>query len=192
VEGDEPDDAGEADELDGEMFLGGDSEVSLLLFRESVIVHGMYKTFTSVVLSCLFLLCLCGHAQDVSTTATVHFYRYKQFEGSALKPSIYCDGVELIRMQNGRFFDMQLPLGEHTCYANDKQAGAIVKFEAGKDYYFRVNLQTGMWKGHYRLEMVMPEQGKYDIAKLKPLDKDKIVVSTEEPLKQKSQPSASQ
>jgi hypothetical protein len=192
VEGDEPDDAGEADELDGEMFLGGDSEVSLLLFRESVIVHGMYKTFTSVVLSCLFPLCLCGHAQDVSTTATVHFYRYKQFEGSALKPSIYCDGVELIRMQNGRFFDMQLPLGEHTCYANDKQAGAIVKFEAGKDYYFRVNLQTGMWKGHYRLEMVMPEQGKYDIAKLKPLDKDKIVVSTEDPLKQKSQSSVSQ
>jgi len=190
--GDEQDDAGEEDEFYGEMCLGSDSKVLLLLFWESVIVHGMYKTFTSIALSSLFLLSLCGHAQDVSTTATVHFYRYKQFEGSALKPSIYCDGVELIRMQNGRFFDMQLPLGEHTCYANDKQAGAIVKFEAAKDYFFRVNLQTGMWKGHYRLEMVMPEQGKYDIAKLKPLDKDKVVVSTEEPLKQKSQPSVSQ
>ena len=190
--GDEQDDAGEEDEFYGEMCLGSDSKVLLLLFWESVIVHGMYKTFTSVALSSLFLLSLCGHAQDVSTTATVHFYRYKQFEGSALKPSIYCDGVELIRMQNGRFFDMQLPLGEHTCYANDKQAGAVVKFEAGKDYYFRVNLQTGMWKGHYRLEMMMPEQGKYDIAKLKPLDKDKVVVSAEETLKQKSQPSVSQ
>jgi hypothetical protein len=192
VRGDEPDDAGEEYEFCDEIYLGSDSEVSLLLFWESVIVHDMYKTITSVALSAVFLLCLCGHAQDVSTTATVHFYRYKQFEGSALKPSIYCDGVELIRMQNGRFFDMQLPLGEHTCYANDKQAGAIVKFEAGKDYFFRVNLQTGMWKGHYRLEMVMPEQGKYDIAKLKPLDKDKVVVSTEEPLKQKSQLSVSQ
>ena len=87
---------------------------------------------------------------------------------------------------------MQLPLGEHTCYANDKQAGASVKFEAGKDYYFRVNLQTGLWKGHYRLEMVMPDQGKYDIAQLKPLDKDKVVVSAEETLKQKSKPSVSQ
>jgi hypothetical protein len=192
VRGNEPDDAGEKYEFCDEIYLGSDSEVSLLLFWESVIVHDMYKTITSVALSAVFLLCLCGHAQDVSTTATVHFYRYKQFEGSALKPSIYCDGVELIRMQNGRFFDMQLPLGEHTCYANDKQAGAIVKFEAGKDYFFRVNLQTGMWKGHYRLEMVMPEQGKYDIAKLKPLDKDKVVVSTEEPLKQKSQLSVSQ
>src|SRR5258708_35174213 len=112
-------------------------------------VHGMYKTFTFVARSSLFLLALCGHAQNVSTTATVHFYRYKQFEGSALKPSIYCDGVELIRMQNGRFFDMQLPLGEHTCYTIDKQSGAIVKFEADNDYYFRGNLQTGMWKGHY-------------------------------------------
>jgi hypothetical protein len=192
VRGNEPDDAGEEYEFCDEIYLGSDSEVSLLLFWESVIVHDMYKTITSVALSAVFLLCLCGHAQDVSTTATVHFYRYKQFEGSALKPSIYCDGVELIRMQNGRFFDMQLPLGEHTCYANDKQAGAILKFEAGKDYFFRVNLQTGMWKGHYRLEMVMPEQGKYDIAKLKPLDRDKVVVSTEEPLKQKSQLSVSQ
>lgn len=87
---------------------------------------------------------------------------------------------------------MQLPLGEHTCYANDKQAGAIVKFEAGKDYYFRVNLQTGMWKGHYRLELVMPEQGKYDITTLKPLDKDKIVLSGEEALKLNSQPQVSQ
>lgn len=109
--------------------------------------------------------------------STVYFYRYKQFSGSALKPSIYCDGVELLRMQNGRFYKMQIPAGEHTCYANDKQAGVIIKFEPGKDYFFRTSLQVGVWKGHFRLEMVMPEQGKYDITKLKPLDSDKVAVT---------------
>ena len=131
--------------------------------------------FTTFCLA--LLLCVVGGAQEVETSATVHFYRYKQFEGYALKPSIYCDGVELVRMQNGRFFTMQLPAGEHTCNANDKQAGATIKFEPGKDYYFRVNLQTGMWKGHFRLDYVMPEQGKYDVTNLKPVDKDKIVSS---------------
>ena len=113
-----------------------------------------------------------------SNTSTVYFYRYKQFSGSALKPSIFCDGVELLRMQNGRFFEMHIPAGEHTCYANDKQAGVIMNFEPGKDYYFRTSLQVGMWKGHFRLEMVMTEQGKYDVAKLKPLDPDRVVATT--------------
>lgn len=113
-----------------------------------------------------------------SNTSTVYFYRYKQFSGSALKPSVYCDGVELLRMQNGRFFEMHIPAGEHTCYANDKQAGVIMNFEPGKDYYLRTSLQVGMWKGHFRLEMVMAEQGKYDVAKLKPLDSDRVVATT--------------
>ena len=79
-------------------------------------------------------------------------------------------------MQNGRYFDAQLPPGEHTCYSNDKQSGATITFEPDKEYYFRLNLQTGFWKGHFRLEYVMPEQGKYDVAKLKPLDKENVVV----------------
>jgi hypothetical protein len=114
-------------------------------------------------------------AQEKAATANVYFYRYKQFQGSALKPSIYCDGKELLRMQNGRFFEAELPAGDHTCYANDKQAGVAMTFEAGKDYYFQTELQVGFWKGHFRLEMVMPEQGKYDIGKLKPLDNDMVV-----------------
>ena len=91
------------------------------------------------------------------------------------KPSVYCDGIELARIENGRYFQIEIPSGEHTFYANDKQAGAVVKVEAGKDYYFRVDLQTGFWKGHYRLNVVAPEQGEYDLRKLKPLDSNKVV-----------------
>lgn len=126
---------------------------------------------------CVFCLLLIAAslAAVEKQTGTAHFYRYKQFEGSALKPSVYCDGIELARIENGRYFQIEIPSGEHTFYANDKQAGAVVKVEAGKDYYFRVDLQTGFWKGHYRLNVVAPEQGEYDLRKLKPLDSNKVV-----------------
>jgi hypothetical protein len=34
--------------------------------------------------------------------ATVYVYRYKQFVGAALSPSVYCDDLQLARMDNGR------------------------------------------------------------------------------------------
>ena len=106
---------------------------------------------------------------------TVHIYRYKQYEGSALHPSIYCDEARLARLPSGRFLEVKVPAGQHIFYADDKQAGAVVNVEPGKDYYFRTELQTGFWKGHFRLNMVQPEQGKYDVEKLKPLeDKDAV------------------
>src|SRR5689334_2091556 len=37
-------------------------------------------------------------AQDASSQATIYVYRYKQFVGSALSPSVYCDETELARM----------------------------------------------------------------------------------------------
>jgi hypothetical protein len=38
---------------------------------------------------------------QVGTTATVHVYRFKEFIGQALHPSIYCDGVQLGRLGMG-------------------------------------------------------------------------------------------
>jgi len=106
--------------------------------------------------------------------ATVHIYRYKQFVGSALAPSVYCDETELARMENGRFFTAKLSSGKHTFYSNDKQAGMDVDLKGGQEYYIRVELVAGMMKGHGRLVVVAPEQGSYEIKKLKPLDTDKI------------------
>ena len=101
--------------------------------------------------------------------ASVHFYRYKQMQGSALRPSVYCDGTQVVRMSNGKYIDLFISAGSHTFYADDKQAGAVVMLEPGKDYYFRTDLQLGFWKGHFRLTMITPEQGVYDLSKLKPL-----------------------
>jgi len=113
-------------------------------------------------------------SQNKDSQATVYIYRYKQFVGSALSPSVYCDDNELARMTNGRFFAAKLSAGKHIFHSNDKQAGIDVDLKAGQDYYIRVELATGMMKGHGRLVLVAPEQGGYEIKKLKPLDADKI------------------
>ena len=119
-----------------------------------------------------------GKEESASPTseaqATVYVYRYKQFVGSALAPSVYCDETELARMDNGRYFKVKLKPGKHTFRSNDKQSGIEMDLKNGEDYYIRVELATGFWKGHGRLALVPKEQGAYEINKLKPIDAEKI------------------
>lgn len=113
-------------------------------------------------------------ASTSESSATVYFYRYKQFVGSALAPSVYCDEGELARMENGRFFVAKFAPGKHTFRSNDKQSGIESELKAGQEYYIRVELVPGAMKGHGRLVLVQTEQGAYEIKKLKQLDADKV------------------
>lgn len=108
--------------------------------------------------------------------ATVYVYRYKQFVGSALAPSVYCDEVQLARMENGRYFTVILDSGKHVFHSNDKQSGIELDLKPGQEYFMRVELVAGAMKGHGRLVLVAPEQGKYELnsSKLKPLDANKV------------------
>ncbi|HEV2800760.1 MAG TPA: DUF2846 domain-containing protein [Pyrinomonadaceae bacterium] len=108
------------------------------------------------------------------TKGTIYFYRTKQFAGSALEPSVYCDDKELARMDNGRYFGVKLDPGKHTCRMGDKQTGFELDVKAGQDYYARVNIETGFWKGRGRLSLLQPEQGAFEVKKLKPLGADKV------------------
>jgi hypothetical protein len=115
-----------------------------------------------------------------SSKATVFVYRYKQFVGSALAPSVFCDETELARMENGRYFTVKLDPGKHTFSSNDKQSGIDLDVKAGQQYFLRVEIATGMMKGHGRLVLTAPEQGTYELnsSKLKPLDSNKVVNAT--------------
>ena len=119
-------------------------------------------------------------------TATVYIYRYKQFVGSALAPSVWCDETELARAENGRYFTVKLDPGKHSFRSNDKQSGIELDMKAGREYFLRVEIATGFAKGHGRLVLMSAEQGIYELksSKLKPLDPSKVVdkarVSVEE------------
>jgi hypothetical protein len=126
-------------------------------------------------------------ADAKSSKATVYIYRYKQFVGSALSPSVFCDGAQLARMDNGRYFTANLNAGKHTFTSNDQQSGIDLELKAGEEYFIRVEIATGAMKGHGRLLLMSREQGSYELKsnKLKPLDAkkvaDKDVVSVGEP-----------
>jgi hypothetical protein len=111
-------------------------------------------------------------AQDAK--GTIYFYRTKKFAGSALEPSVYCDDKELARMDNGRYFGVKLDPGKHTCRMGDKQTGFELDVKAGQDYYARINLEMGVWKGHGRLTLLQAEQGAFEVKKLKLLGADKV------------------
>ena len=115
-----------------------------------------------------------GSSETQASKATIYFYRIKQFVGSALEPSVYCDDKELARMDNGRFFGVTLDPGVHTCRMGDKQTGFELDMKAGQSYYAKVTLEAGFWKGHGRLTFIQPEQGAFEIKKTKPLGTSKI------------------
>jgi len=127
-----------------------------------------------------------AQADGQQATATVYFYRYKQFVGGALEPSIYCDEAQLARMDNGRYFALKIDAGKHTFHSNDKQSGVELDVKPGQQYFVRMEIATGFAKGHGRLVLMSPEQGGYELKsnKLKPLDPGKVVdkarVSVEE------------
>ena len=106
--------------------------------------------------------------------ATIYFYRTKQFAGSGLEPSVFVDDKELARMDNGRYFGVTLEPGKHTFRMGDKQTGFEIDMKAGQEYYARVTIEAGFWKGHGRLTLMQPEQGAFEIKKVQPLGVSKV------------------
>ena len=104
----------------------------------------------------------------------IYFYRIKQFAGSALEPSVYCDEKELARMDNGRYFGVTLEPGKHTCRMGDKQTGFEIDMKPGEEYYAKITIDTGFLKGRGRLTLIQKEQGAFELKKAKPLTVDKV------------------
>jgi len=140
------------------------------------------QIFWLALLAMLSVSAVIAAAQQSSTTnasaakSTVYVYRYKQFVGAALAPSVYCDDVELARMENGRYFMATLEPGKHTFRSNDQQSGVVLETKPGEQYYLRVEIAAGMMKGHGRLVLMSREQASYELVstKLKSLDANKV------------------
>lgn len=136
------------------------------------------RKFSLVFLLLLLISVVCAaeNSRSDNLKATVYVYRYKQFAGSALSPSVYCDEVQLARMDNGRYFAAKIDPGKHVFHSNDKQSGVELDVKPGEKYFIRVEIAAGFMKGHGRLVLVPSEQGSYELqsSKLKPLDANKV------------------
>lgn len=127
-----------------------------------------------------FVLCLALTRHGLGAeTVRVFVYRHKHFVGSGFSPPVYCDEVQLARMENGRYFVVTLPPGKHEFRSNDKQSGIELDAKEGQDYYIRVEITLGVFKA--LLVGTPSEQGSYAVRMLKPLDPDKIKDSARVP-----------
>jgi hypothetical protein len=77
--------------------------------------------------------------------ATIHVYRPKHMVGMALKPSIYCDGTELARLHNGKFFVSDIEPGKHVITAGRSEVALFIDLQPGGNYYFRLDHKN--WAG---------------------------------------------
>lgn len=105
---------------------------------------------------------------------TVYIYRPKKIVGSGLDPSVFCDEVELGRMDNGRYIMLKLKPGRHLVHMTDKKKGYELNMAGGQTYYFRVGIESGTWKGQGKITLDDNERGEKEVKKLKYLGKDKI------------------
>jgi hypothetical protein len=113
-------------------------------------------------------------------TEEVTIYRVKKFFGSALKPSIYVDGRQVARIQNGRYFTLDLPPAHHHVFSSTaKGADLELDIKPGEKHYIEMVILPGTWRGGGRLVPVSESDGKAAIQKLKPLDHQFIF--TQEP-----------
>lgn len=81
-------------------------------------------------------------------------YRQKRFMGAALNTSVFLDEVELADLDNGCYIIVKAKPGEHKLRGDAKKDFWPINVEAGKVYYYRIELVMGMWKGHGRLASV--------------------------------------
>jgi S1-C subfamily serine protease len=114
-----------------------------------------------------------GPSTATNEPATVVFYRLRRFNGYALEPSVYCDEKELATMDNGRYFKVQLPPGTHVCRSND-QSVVSLDLQPGETRYVRIEIATGLFKGHGAIAEVPKGTGAVEITRLKPLDESNV------------------
>lgn len=118
-------------------------------------------------------------AQPASSNTAVVFFRESHYVGKALKPSVYVDGKQVARLENGRWFSMSIAPGKHEVSSSAKdEAATVINVAAGETDYVQMVITTGTWRGSGRLMQVDPAEAQNKITKLKPLDQ-KFLVPTD-------------
>jgi hypothetical protein len=128
----------------------------------------------------LLLICPLLVAQS-PTKATVYVYRLSNYDSSFHKPSVFCDGVEIARMRNGRYFELLLTPGVHKVGSNLPDNEQTIDAKAGETYFVRVEmapLPKGSHKavsmGAGKVTLVAAEQGLKDASQLNPAKREDL------------------
>ena len=91
--------------------------------------------------------------------AVMTFYRKSRFAGAILNTSIHVDGIEIADLDNGTFVSLVVDPGPHKIYSDEEDDTTTIETEAHREYFFRIGLVMGVWKGHGILVHVPGEEG---------------------------------
>lgn len=106
-----------------------------------------------------------------ATGTNIVFFREGHYVGRALKPSVYVDGKQVARLENGRWFSMPIAPGKHEVSSSAKhEAATVIDVAAGETDYVQMVITPGNWRGSGRLIQVDSAEAQHEIVKLKPLD----------------------
>jgi Protein of unknown function (DUF2846) len=128
-------------------------------------------------------------SQVDSSTSCLRVYRPRRYSGAALAPSIYVDDKQIARVGNGRRVSIRLTPGAHTIRSDDKSSAISLDAKSGQDYFIRIDEETGFWKGHGKLTLVLPEQGAAEYKLQKPVEETRKI--TKEMIVEESEITAS-
>jgi hypothetical protein len=103
------------------------------------------------------------------------FFRPMRFVGSALKPSVYVDGQQIARLDNGRYFSLRVSSGKHQITSSMKQSLLDLELKPDEPVYLEMAILPGTWRGGGRMIPSAESVAIATIAKLKPLDKASIL-----------------
>lgn len=110
-------------------------------------------------------------AQPTNSNTSIVFFRESHYVGKALKPSVYVDGKQVARLENGRWFSMPIQPGKHEVSSSAKnEAATVIEVSPGQTDYVQMVITTGTWRGGGRLIEVDSAEAQKQTAKLKPLD----------------------
>ena len=110
----------------------------------------------------------------IGTKATMYVYRLRDRQGMLNKPSVYIDERELARIENGRFFVVNVDPGRHVVHSVDKASTVTVEMQPGQIYFLRVEIVQTQFTYRFETILVPPEQGWSEIGQTQPNDSKDI------------------
>jgi len=104
------------------------------------------------------------------------FFRPSRVYGLALVPSVYVDGKQIARLDNGRYFSLYVAPGKHVATSNMKKESPLdLDVKSGEALYLEMVIVSGTWKAGGRLVPAPAADAVQTLGKMKPLDKGYIV-----------------
>lgn len=110
--------------------------------------------------------------------AVVFIYRPGKLVGKALEPSVFCDGVEVGRMDNGRYIVLLVEPGEHRVHMTQDNKRVDFKLGAGEVAFVRIKIVMGMMKGRGEPVLADEADAAEHLKKSEPLGADKYKPNT--------------